>query len=80
MFITSRESAINFKIPLYAITPATTGQAWEEIPRIHFPKKCGSSESSGLSIYQPPFAAGQSEYPRFIGFYEGFLESNQTGF
>jgi hypothetical protein len=42
------------------------------------PEKRFQMNSGGLSISQPPFTAGQSEIPRFTGFFGVFLESNQN--
>jgi hypothetical protein len=41
------------------------------------PEKRFHVYSGGLSISHPPFAAGQSEIPRFAGFFRAFPESNQ---
>jgi hypothetical protein len=44
---------------------------------VSVPEKRFHVYSGGLSISQPPFTAGQSEIPRFAGFFRVFLESNQ---
>jgi hypothetical protein len=46
---------------------------------VSVPEKRFHVYSGGLSISMPPFTAGQSEIPRFAGFYGVFLESNQNG-
>jgi hypothetical protein len=55
--------------------PAVAGLLGQ-ITRIDFLEKIDSSELRGVSIYQPSIAAGRSGFPRFTGFYWGFLESN----